>query len=206
MKSTLEFLIEIVGPMLYVGLLIGSGLAVLFGILLLLDSPRALRWNVYLRHWISTEGASRAMDEPRDVKRLVYRWHRIAGLLVVAGALYALAELTLNHQMGALARMLRDVDHPSLYALIADGLRLFLIVGNVGALAVGLVLCFRPSLLKGLEAWADRSYTVPLSSERLDEMRLQPDQLAGAHPKLMGVVAAGAGAYILLNLGILRLV
>jgi hypothetical protein len=206
MKPTLEFLITIAGQVLYIGLLIGAALAVLFGILLLFDSTRALRWNAYLKQWVSTEGASRALDELRDVKRFLYRAHRIAGVLVVGGALYALNVLFFSYRGSALARVFRDVGNVELMALIFESLRLFLVVGNVAALVLGLVLCFRPSLLKGLEAWADRTYTVPLTGERLDGMRLQPDQAVSAHPKLIGVVAAAAGAYILLNLGVMRLV
>jgi hypothetical protein len=45
-----------------------------------------------------------------------------------------------------------------LRVVLAEALHLFLLGGNVLALAVALVVVFRPSLLKRVERWADRFY------------------------------------------------
>jgi hypothetical protein len=177
---------------------IGAALSVLIGILLLVDSARVLRWNGVLNGWFSTEGALGALEAPHDVKRIVYRGHRIAGLLIVAGALYALAALWSPSQAPALARMFRDVGSSELAALAFESLRLFLIVGNVIALAAGTVVFFRPSLLKPLENWADRVYRGRI--EGADAMHLRPDELAKAYPRLLGFLAAVGGAYVIANL------
>jgi len=103
----------------------------------------------------------------------------------------------------AVVRAFRDLGSQGLLVMMVDSLRLFLILGNVAALGAGIVLCLRPSLLKGVEAWADRSYTTRDSTRTLDEMRFQPDRWVGKHPKLAGALAAAGSAYILLNLGIL---
>jgi hypothetical protein len=63
------------------------------------------------------------------------------------------------------------------------------------------VLAFRPSLLKGIEAWADRYYAGRLSSKALDEMRFQPDRWVARHPKLAGTLVALGSAYVLISLG-----
>jgi hypothetical protein len=204
MTAAFESLAGLLGQALYLLLLIGAALSVLIGILLLVDSARALRWNGVLNRWFSAQGALGPLEAPRDVKRIVYRGHRIAGLLVVAGALYALAALGSRYQGPALARAFRDLGSPELTALILESLRLFLIGGNLAALAAGTVVFFRPSLLKPLERWADRVYRNGMSSEGADRMRLQPDELAKAHPKLLGFLAAAGGAYVIVNLYILN--
>jgi hypothetical protein len=198
MTAAFELLAGPLGKALYLLLVIGAALSVLIGILLLVDSARVLRWNGVLNGWFSTEGALGTLDAPHDVKRIVYRGHRIAGLLVVAGALYALAALWSPSQAPALARTFRDVGSPELAALIFESLRLFLIAGNVIALAAGTVVFFRPSLLKPLENWADRVYHGRMGGA--DTMHLQPDELATAHPRLLGFLAAGGGAYVFANL------
>jgi hypothetical protein len=200
MTAAFESLAGLLGQTLYLLLLIGAGLSVLIGILLLVDSARVLRWNGVLNGWFSTQGVLSSLEAPRDVKRIVYRGHRIAGLLVVAGALYTLAALWSRYQAPVLARAFRDLGSPELTALIFESVRLFLILGNLAALAAGTVVFFRPSLLKPLEGWADRVYRNGMNSEGVDRMRLQPDELAKAHPKVLGFLAAAGGAYVIMNL------
>jgi hypothetical protein len=187
MTGAFELWAGLLGQTLYLALLVGAALSVLIGLLLIVDSARVLRWNSVLNSWFSTQEAFRTLDEPRDVKRLLYRGHRICGLLVVAGALYALTELQWGYQEGLLA------------AVMLESLRLFLVVGNFAALAAGVVVFFRPSLLKPFERWADRVYR-PRMTEGADKMRLQADELAKAHPRLLGLFTAAGGAYVLLNL------
>jgi hypothetical protein len=99
----------------------------------------------------------RRLDEPRDVKRAVYRGHRIVGLALFAGALYAFDELWFRYEPGVLARILQGWGKGELGAVLLETLWLFLLAGNLAALAAALVVIFRPSLLKGLERWADRT-------------------------------------------------
>ena len=63
------------------------------------------------------------------------------------------------------------------------------------------VLCFRPSLLKGLEGWGDRQYNFPAASEPLEIMRYGPDEFARARPRLLGGVVALGSLYVLVSLG-----
>jgi hypothetical protein len=100
----------------------------------------------------------RRLDEPRDVKRAVYRVHRIAGVALFAGALYALDRLWFAYNAAVAERLLQSWGKAELDAVLLESLRFFLVAGNLGALAAALVMVFRPSLLKGLERWADRSY------------------------------------------------
>ncbi|MDQ5848439.1 MAG: hypothetical protein M3544_05670 [Pseudomonadota bacterium] len=203
MRAAIQFLEAIVLQTAYIVFLAGAALAVLLGILLLVDSARVLRWNTFLSRWVSTRDAMRPLDEPHDIKRFVYRNHRILGVLVVAGAIYTLDVLTFGFQTGALARIFRGLANQSLLGMLLDTLRLFLITANLLAVVAGLALAFRPSLLKGVEAWADRSYSTR-SDARMDEMRFQPDQWVSAHPKLAGVLAAAGGGFILLAFGLQR--
>jgi len=81
MKTATALLIGVLGPALLVALVAGAALGLVIGILLLVDSERVLRWNAYMNRWISTGNAFSVLDRPRDIKRLVYHWHRVVGLL-----------------------------------------------------------------------------------------------------------------------------
>ena len=84
-------------------------------------------------------------------------------------------------------------------------MRIFLIIGNVFALLAAVVLVFRPSLLKGLENWADRNYTYSgrESAEKLNVMRYQPDDFVRARPKVVGTVVLLGSIYALAGLSLL---
>jgi hypothetical protein len=201
MKNLIDFLVAVLGPALYALLLMGAALGLLVGIFLILDSGRVFRWNASLNRWFSTEEAVRVFDKPRDVKRLIYRRHRVVGVVVVAGALYAMDVLLFRVQTGAVVRALNGVANPEGLRLIADSLRIFLIAGNAAALLAGLVLCFRPSLLKGLEVWADRQYAVQ-SGKSLDQMNFVADEFVLRHPRLVGVLVAVGSLFVLVSLGL----
>jgi hypothetical protein len=203
MKAVIELAVQTLGPVLYVLLLAGAALGLVVGVMLLFDSERVMRWNGALNRWYSTRRGMEILEQPVDVKRLVYRWHRVLGALVFAGALYTLDVLVFGFPTGALVRAFRDLGNPAILSLVFETARIFLIIGNIAALVAAAVLIFRPSLLKGLEAWGDRYYTSRESTKALDVMHYQPDSFVSARPRLVGTVVTLGSLYVLFTLGIL---
>ena len=203
MKAISDLAIQTLGPVLYIVLLIGAAVGLVIGVLLIFDSARVMRWNSALNTWYSTRKAGRLLDEPLEVKRVVYRWHRAIGLLVFAGAFFTLDALVFGFTTTALVRASRGMGNLALLGLIYEAARLFLIIGNVAALVIAVILMFRPSLLKGVEAWADRSYSTRQSTEALDVMRYQPDDFVRARPRVVGAVVAAGSLYALFGLSLL---
>lgn len=205
MKAIVELAVQTLGPVLYVLLLAGAALGLVVGVLLLVDSARVMRWNYALNRWYSTRKATQVLERPVEVKRLIYRWHRVVGVLVFAGSLYTLDILVFGFNTSGLVRIFRDLGNPAILSLVVETVRIFLVVGNIAALLAAAVLIFRPSLLKGLEAWGDRYYSGREASEVLDVMRYQPDQFVQARPKLVGAVVTLASLYVLATLGMVLL-
>ena len=204
MKAAIAFIVSVLWPVLYVLILLGAGVGLVVGVMLLIDSARVMQWNAYLNRWISTENAARALDQSRDVKHFVYRRHRVVGLLVIAGSLFALDVLAFGLRTTPLLRALRPLGNPTALALVVDSTRVFLVSGNIAALIAGVILCFRPSLLKGVESWADRQFSTPLPNKSLDEPNYRPDAFVRDHPKLVGALVAAGSVFILASLGVAR--
>ena len=59
------------------------------------------------------------------------------------------------------------------------------------------------SQARGVEAWADRSYSGRERTEALDVMRYQPDQFVQARPRLVGALIVLGSLYTLAGLGLL---
>ena len=203
MKAIIELLVHTLGPALYVLLLGGAAIGVVIGVLLIIDSDRVMRWNYVLNRWYSTRQAMRGLERPIDVKRPLYRWHRVLGAVVFAASLYTLDVLIFGFHTSALVRALRGAADPAVLALILDTVRLFLIAGNGAALLAAAVLIFRPSLLKGVEMWGDRQYSGRATTKPLDIMRYQPDDFVRSRPKLVGGLLVLGSLYVLLTLGVM---
>src|SRR2546422_4092424 len=139
MKAAIALLVSVLGQALYILLLLGAALGLLVGIMLLIDSQRVLRWNAYLNRWISTGESLRVLDQPHDLNRIVYRRHRILGLVVLAAALYALDVLVFNIQTRPLVHIFRDLANPATLQLFAESVRWLLVAGN--ALEIGRASC-----------------------------------------------------------------
>jgi len=205
MKAIIDLAVITLAPVLYVLLLGGAVLGLVVGITLLVDSERVMRWNSMLNRWYSTRQALRPLKRSIDVKRVVYRWHRVAGVLVFAGALFTLDVLAFNYQTGALVRIFGGSGNPAGLSIVFEALRIILIVGNVAGLVAAVVLCFRPSLLKGLEAVGDQQYSSRTATKPLDVMHYQPDELVRSRPKVLGTLFTVGSLYVLFVLGLLLL-
>ena len=206
MKPVIDLAVATLGPVLYVLFLGGAVVGLVIGIVLLVDSERVLRWNTALNRWYDTRQVFSKLDQPIDVKRVIYRWHRLAGVFVIAGSLYALDVLVFGFKTGAIVHAFRGAADPALLDIGFETLRIVLIIGNVAGLVVGAVLCFRPSLLKGLEAVGDRYYGGGHEAVKtLEIMHYQPDEFVRTHPRLVGAFFAGGSAYILIALGLVLL-
>jgi hypothetical protein len=203
MKQVIDLAVFTLGPVLYVLLLGGAVLGLVIGVLLLVDSERVMRWNASLNRWYSTREAFQKLEQPIDVKRVVYRWHRVAGVLVFAGAVFTLDVLAFSYKTGALVQAFRGVGNPHLLGIFFEALRIILIVGNVAGLLAAVILCFRPSLLKGIESVGDRYYSGRETVKPLEGMHYQPDNFAQARPKLVGTLFTLGSLYILVALGLL---
>jgi hypothetical protein len=205
MKTIVDLAVQTLGPVLFVLLLAGAILGIVIGTLLVFDSARVMRWNDALNRWFSSGSTAELLDRSVEIKRAVYRSHRLVGLLLFGGAFFTLDSLAFGFTTTALVRTLRGTADSALLGIMFETVRIFLIIGNVFALLAAVVLVFRPSLLKGLENWADRSYSYSgrESAEKLNVMRYQPDDFVRARPKVVGTVVLLGSIYALAGLSLL---
>jgi len=196
-----SFFGQIIQQAIFIVLLVGAALGLVAGLLLIFDSARAFRASDILNRWVSTRAAIRPLEEHRDISRPMYRMHRFVGLLICAGALYALVVIGMPYGTAAIAKSLGTLGSPRVASWLSDSLRAFLLIGNFAALAFGIVFTVRPSALRALEAWADRRISGRRASKPLDQMRFTADEFVRAHPRLVGALVALGSLYVLLNLG-----
>jgi hypothetical protein len=186
--------------------LFGGLLGLVTGLALIFNSSVVFRVSERMNVWISTRKAMRPWDQPIEVERAVYRAHRLVGILLLTGALFTLYVLLLRLGGPELTSLLSSFFRLPVAAWIATSVRIFLIVVNLAALFVAAAMLLRPSALKGLEAWANRSFSGRGATRAWEIPRPSADPIAVANPRLVGAALAVAGAYVVLAIGYTRFV
>lgn len=190
-------------PWLTEGLLVvlvaGLVLALAVG-LLLLASPRALfTLNLRLSRWVDTRGAFAALDQPRNLERFFYRHHLAVGGLIVLGCGYVLLRWGLYYERSAAMALLSRQWLSSRLDWIPAALEVSLIALHVVILMIGLVVMFRPSLLKQVERTANHWQKGPATTS-LDAVMGGLDDRVQVYPRFSGLLLVLATGWCLLVL------
>jgi hypothetical protein len=201
MTPYLKFLSQIVNQTVFIFLVVGSAFALLAGLLLIFNSRRAFAIGERLDRWVSTRSAMRPLEKHHSIARPMYRMHRLSGALICAGSLYALAILGTPEGAAAIGKSLAGLGNKYFASWISDSLRVALLLGNAAAFVFGVIFIVRPSMLKGLEAWADRSISGRKATKPLEEVHRPADRFTREHPRLVGALVVLGSLYVLLNLG-----
>jgi hypothetical protein len=184
---------------LAVALVVGLLLALFVGVLLLARPQALFVLNARLSRWVDTRATFHVLDQPRHLERFFYRHHRALGALIVLGAGYVLARWAFAYDredvLASLAPHWRargmDWVPPALEALVV-GL-------HAAILAVGVLVAFRPSLLKGVEKAANRWQHGP-ETTRLDSVVGNLDGTFEGYPRVSGLLLVVSASWCLLAL------
>lgn len=177
-----QFFIALVMVFAAVGFATGVGLIV--------ASARTLGVLRGLNRWISTRGAFRALDAPRNTEQFSHSHRRWIGGLLMAGGVFAAFGLVMSVDPVAFGKTVARGDMATVAAIVAATLRWFLAVGSVAGVIVGFMLFFVPGSLATLEKHANRWFSPRQVMRGGDDMRLGVDKLVEAHPAPSGWVLA----------------
>ena len=183
-----------------------GSLVFLLGLWILLLPASFMKVGESLGKWVSTEKYFDAIDKPRYQEGLIYRHHRIAGSLIVLGAIYTLVMLITRAGIAEFSVLLPVVINPYWSEWFYGTAYALLVGANVLAVAVGIIIFVRPSLLKGIEKTLNRWIIPERGLKKLDETHeISLDIFPGGRPRLFGLAVALGGLYIMLSMGVVLL-
>lgn len=180
-------------------LMLGLALALMVGVLLLARPQALFALNEWLSRWIDTRQTFGVLDQPRHLERFFYRHHRLLGGLIVLGAGYVLSRWVFAYDRKDVLALLsprwlaRGMDWVPL------ALEAVLIALHAAILVVGLLIMFRPSLLKGVEKAANRWQDGPPTA-RLDSTVANLDDTFEGYPRVSGLLLVVLASWCLLAL------
>ncbi len=199
MRSGLNFVGDIFQSSLMVLLLLGCAASFVYGVWMLLRPATALRFNQNVSKWVSTDGVTKALDDRHATDWFFYRYHRIYGLILLAGGFYSLYVLSGRQWRLGIVQIF------SLYGsfwtdVARDSAGLLMIVVGVTAVVFGIIMLVRPSLLRGVEVWLNRWVATDKHLKPLDAVIDAPDRFVARHARLVAALIVIGSLYVLFML------
>jgi hypothetical protein len=170
------------------------------GFLIAVSPSLVMRVGEVLNRWVSTERVFQDLDSPHPSERLFYRHHRIFGCLLALGGAYVLYVFGSAGLDASRLGNLMLFGSRTVAQWLLDSLTAMNRVFGIVAIALGIAVFIRPSVLKVLENSTNRWFAVDESVKRLDVQLTAPDRLFARRPRIVGILIMLASAYIVLNL------
>lgn len=193
MSSSNDLLWQLLFQFLVVTVLVFAAAGFAVGIGLLVSSARTVRFIQSMNRWVSTRGALKAMEIPRDTEQFTHRNGRRMGWLLIAGGIFATLGLLFGVDTAAFSVAAAKGDARFWVSIVAGTVKWFLIVGSVTGVLVGYLLSFSPNALATLEKHANRWSSPRRAMRGGDDVHLTLDRLVEAHPAPSGWILACTG-------------
>jgi hypothetical protein len=173
------------------------------GLALVLVPGKFLALGNILNRWISTTAFFNKLDAPRNYERYFYKNHRLLGGLITLFSGFSIYMLVFYAGMNVTAAALERAAGSIFDKWLLITCYYLLIGLSVLALIAGIVIYFRPSLLKSLEAWGNRWIDTQTPLLRFDKVHEIPITILPGKPRLFGCIVLVGALYITYVTGII---
>jgi hypothetical protein len=154
-----------------------------------LSAPQSfIRLNRWCSTWVETKGIEHKLSEnKRSLDRLIYRHHFLSGFLLMVTSV-TLLYLVLFQFAGKSATGGAQTVNAQWFSLLYEFMLSFACLAGVTGMIVGMIVFIRPSSLKLVESWGNRTVSVQPFFERLERRFTALDVWVEQHTRLFGSV------------------
>ena len=180
-------------------------LGVLFipvGLALIFFPSKVLALGKSFNRWISTTAFFNTLDVSRDYERLYYKHHHFFGVSIIILAAVSIYMLVFNSGLDTTAAGLQKFSDSVFGQWLLVHIYYILVALCALALVAGMVILFRPSLLKSVEFWGNRWVDTQSPLKRFDEIHEIPLNILPGRPRLFGCFVLLGALYIVYVTGV----
>lgn len=172
--------------------LVSGVVLLLTGMSLIFNGAGTLRFFGRMNRWVSLRRATKPIEVMRDTRQAVQDYRYWLAAIFIAGGAFALYGLVVEFEARALINLLGlDFFRADFAGWLVDSARWLLIVGNLVAVAAGIMLAFFPAALVALEARGGHWFSQRQAARGADTMRVTTiDTWVAASPRAAGAVIA----------------
>lgn len=181
-------------------LVIGSVIAMVFGLSLLFITEPTLRLNSKISNRISMRKATKSIETPIKVETWFYRHAKITGLVLMIGAAYVLHYLIFGFSNKAMLPYLPKLLSTTTWEWLLQAGCLFFLITCSFILIFGLLVFIRPSQLKRFEEKANHWVSTRQAFKGMSSDIDHANRLVNRHPKIFGGVVVVVSLLVLISL------
>lgn len=168
-----------------------------FGLALIIVPRRVMRIGNLFNRWISSNGFFEFLNRPRYQERFIYRHYRIFGSVIVVITVATSYMLVFYTSRENILNGIDAFAQGAFYQWLFLILYHVLLVLNALALVIGIIVFFRPSLLKRLEKWGNRWVRIEEKLARFDKIYEIPENILPGRPRWFGSFVSLSSLYVM---------
>lgn len=150
-----------------------------------------------VNYWICTKGFFQNINKPRYQERLIYRNHKLFGLIVIVTSSICLFFLTYFYGLDKVEQTLLYIAKSEFEKWLFITCYYILIGGLSISIIIGLIIFFRPSLLKKIENTGNKWIETEEALEVFDTNRSLPEHILLDKPRMFGLAIFIGTSYII---------
>ncbi|GMQ97335.1 MAG: hypothetical protein BMS9Abin15_1047 [Gammaproteobacteria bacterium] len=203
MKPVLNFWQDVLNETVIALFGVGAVVGVVIGLLMMLAPDKLSMINRVMNRSFSTRRSLRWLETSTNFEHFFYRHHKPFGVAIIVGSGLSLVNTAYAWTKRDVLLGLYEDIHPYLAGPALDITIVALGIGTLFTLAVGVVVLLRPSLLKGLEAHANRWISTRQAFRFMEKEIHVADTTPARAPRVLGLLLLIGSLYVLSNLGII---
>lgn len=180
---------------------VGGIFCLFVGVGLIISSEKMLRFFELMNRWVSFRQSAKPLSIPRDFSSILRQYRHWFAVIFIVCACFSLFTLLMRVDMATFTAILAKkatVPH-AFISWIANSVWLLLVIGNVMAIAIGVMLGFFPKAAFALETGSGRWYSFRGASKGADVMYLSLDKWVAASPRATGWIIVAVALVELIN-------
>ena len=169
----------------YLFIIIGTFIALAFGLGLIFAPAVTLKLNEKINTRISMRQKTKAIETPIKSEAFFYRYAKTSGTFLVAGSLYVLYVLSTFDLSGLIPYLPKSISPPAWEWLLQAG-QIFFFITCAFILIFGLFVFIRPSNLKKVEEFSNSWISTRQNLKGMTEDINHANKLVEKYPRIFG--------------------
>lgn len=169
----------------------GSIMGILVGAAMLFKPEQLMRLNQQVSRWVCTERIVVRLDCRRRIEPFIYRHHRLTGAAVLIGAVFVSHTFLFRYNLRVISTLI-----PKDYWWLSDALVAMLLIGSLLAALIGGIVLTKPSLLRDIEASANRWICTEHALSWLNNKRHFIERFLFSYHRFFGTLILAASLYV----------
>ena len=177
-------------------LIIGSIVALLLGLLLILSPQQANALSQRYNHWVSLRRPTKSLEIPHESDHYLYRHHRVMGLFILISSSYILYQFAFNYDQTMIVHALSNhFGNTTIVEWLLEATLWFILPISGVLILFGAMMALKPSAIKNIEMHSNRWISTRKITQPLEKQNKSLDRWVEHQPRRFGLILTLAASY-----------